>query len=444
MLIAAAELLRPKSESIEDQRAATAASNIFVGTGIENRVVCSVRILDGLLRQFPLAEDPRQQFQRAFGMSISEYQSLCLSAFLNIVLDQQRTGAAVADGIDVGDFTCTVSLRKLVRAGYSRAQIESFLCGTSRDIEVARREARTPSYETDLTFFRKWPLLKTGSDDYLVMDSGFLLDKLYMGPFLTLIDQAEGKDRLEIRKRQGPAVEGYVMWLLSNSIDPTKENVVSSPRFLTNNENEEICDIALYSRDTAVLIECKGCFLSLESLEGLDSNKLDMAVGEKLGKGARQLAKSIARLYGARSRENTSYQSLRGVRTVYPVLFVRDEIADSFVINDVLNESFQSSIKATELSVTVRPLVCLSNGVLQHIAAFLSERKLSELLEDRLGADPTLQLSTGALFSRYLRGYGRPCHAVEVEFDRIAQPLMERLIQTPVDGGRESMTRKQH
>ena len=90
------------------------------------------------------------------------------------------------------------------------------------------------------------------------MDSGFLLDKLYIGPFLTLIDQAEGKDRLEIRKRQGPAVEGYVMWLLSTIIDPTKENVVSSPRFLTNNENEEMSDIALYSRDTAVLIECKG------------------------------------------------------------------------------------------------------------------------------------------------------------------------------------------
>jgi hypothetical protein len=84
-------------------------------------------------------------------------------------------------------------------------------------------------------------------------------------------------------------------------------------------------------------------------------------------------------------------------------------------------------IKEAELRVTVKSLLCLSGGALQNIAAFLQERRFVEMLELRLQLDPALQFSAGVLFSRHLKGYGEPCHAVAAEFDRITGPLVKRL-----------------
>jgi hypothetical protein len=265
VLIAAADLLRPMSESDDDQLAAMAASNMFVGTGIKNRVVSSVRILDALLRQFPPADDPKQTFQRAVGIGISEYQTLCLSTFLPILIRALGTGRDVANVIDVRKYMSCISISGILHAGYAKKQIEYFLDSTSHDIDSARREAETPSYRSELTLFRTWPLLKTGGDNYLVIDSGFLLDKLYTGPFFALIDHGKG-GHSQVLNRQGPAFEDYANWLISNSIDSARESVISNPHFLIKKENEEICDIALWSGEAAVLIECKGCFLRLQAL----------------------------------------------------------------------------------------------------------------------------------------------------------------------------------
>jgi len=435
MLLISSEILCPSIQEEGALFADAVARNMFIGTGIKNRVVRSTKMLDSLLLSYKeTSPTSLDSFRAAVGITIPEYRDLCLTACLAGVVDSLGAGENmnVADKI-IPASTYEISHSRLVSAGFPATQVDCFLRSVSSDVEAARSCAHSTSNLYDFALFRDKPVVQTAPNCYVLIDSSFLMDKLDKGPFFALVALADKKNREAIFRLWGPAFEAFVNWLLKESIDARRDTLHASPRFEVNNENEEICDIAICSGDNAVLIECKGCYFKGDALDSADPKRLNEEIEKKLAgnldvrQGATQLARSILRLYGCNSADNTKNPDLKNAKVIYPVLLVRDEIADAFLLNNNMEQIFRAAMGSSEVTVEVKSLFCLSIGVLQGLSAFLKKKNLPELLNLRREKDPDLKLPAGAVFSRLLPGYGTPSKAVTDAFDVISTPLLKRL-----------------
>lgn len=437
VLIAAIDLLRPAAETNDDHFAAATANNMFAGTGIKNRVVRSIIMMDALLRRYRAiaSTDPDEKFRKIVGLTISEYRNLCLSTCVSIVLDSYTLVDTLANDMNPERLHSDVPIARLIHAGYKIEHIDSFLSNVSHEPGAFRMALRADTAPLDLTIFRDRPVVKTAEKHFVIIDSSFLLDKIEKGPFFALLNDSDHNDRQAMFRLCGPAFEDYVLWLLTNSINRRKDSLIVSPRFATNNENEEICDFAVCSDTAIALLECKGCFFKGIALESINPQELISEVDKKLAgtsdvrQGATQLARSIQRLYSKGTTDDTAHQRLKHATAVYPVLVVRDEIADTFSINQRLQESFNEFLGKTQLTTTVHPLVCLSIGALQDIAALLPTRSLCEIVAVRIQYDPELMYPPRALFSKIFPGFGQPAPCVSEKFDTMAAPLFNSLAQ---------------
>jgi hypothetical protein len=421
----AGDLLFPKTENVDDGLLLNVAQNQFVGTGIWNRLVRSVKMTESLSsayeKRYGVAPDSR--FKEAIGLDISEFQDICLSFFLNFLAAAERLAGDHPEYIDLGWVSARLGASPLPESGIASWRIERFTRALSSKTSAAREGALSCSNPFDFTLFRQKPFVTIGDGNLVLIDPGFLLDKMDKGPFFSLLDDADKKQRASIFSLWGTAFEEFAGWLLTTHLE--RSSVLISPRFRRNNENEEICDVAVCRPAATVLIECKGCYFSGNALESLNAETLGGEILKKLEgdddtpKGATQLANAIRRLYDSDSDDETSSFEIRDASLVYPVLVVRDEIADTFLLNKRLNEAFAVTLGSGERSATIRPLVCLSIGVLQNLLELLKQMTLAELLEERIKANPELTLPAGLVLSRMFRDYGEPSEPIfEIVTDR--------------------------
>jgi hypothetical protein len=400
LLLAAFEILRPAEPPSGDQLPSMVAGNMFVGTGIKNRVVQSNLMTDSLFRAVSRGSpnNPYDAFRRGTGLTLETYRKLCVSIYSAYVDAEFASALGFEKNIDIYSSAVAIDTSSLTSLGIEQRDADKFLAINSHEIrEMPEGDVSSNNY--NFITFRAKPFVKTAGGRYLLVDPGFLLDKLHTGPLFELVRVSEPKERNAIFSLWGkPVFEDYVEWVLSNNLNQEMQSLVVSPRFLVNNENEEICDFALHSNDGVVLIECKGCQLKGDALESLDPNKLNSEIERKLrgtestNQGATQLANSINRLYSAKSPPETRHGALKAAKIVYPVLMVRDEIGDAPQINSILNDAFEHKLKRELLITNVQPLICLSSGTLNGISAFLGKRTLASLLRLRRELAPILGL----------------------------------------------------
>jgi hypothetical protein len=437
LFFVAADLLFPKTTELEGALASHVAQNQFVGTGIKNRIVRSLKITESLSRIFEgrYGATTNSKFEETVGLSILDFQNICLSVFMRFTILAEQLVEESTQHIDLESLAECVIASPLPESGISPLKMQSFIHALSHVTSAARQGALSCSNPFDFTLFRERPLLKLGNGDAVVVDPGFLLDQIDKGPFFRLVNVADKKQRDALFSLWGAAFEDFTSWVLAEHIGHS--GIHTSPRFKTNNENEEICDLAICSPATAVLIECKGCYFSVEALDSLNPARLGAAIIEKLEgdedtpKGATQLANAVRRLYTLNTEDDTAHADIRNASTVYPVLVVRDEIADTFLMNKRLNQAFVSALGSSEKRTTIRPMVCLSVGVLQNILELLKRNTLAELLEMRIKADPELAVPAGLVFSQMLPGYGEPSAKISDIFANRCRQVGLRIASGP-------------
>ena len=113
---------------------------------------------------------------------------------------------------------------------------------------------------------------------------------------------------------------------------------------------------------------------------------------------------------------------------------VRDDIADAFGINYRINAAFMDVIEKSHFDVTIKPLTCLSIGVLQQLGHCMLVKPLTELLDLRAF---DLTLDAGSIFSHCLPDYGIPSTVINREFRSVLGDLAHEWDRI-VDGGKHT------
>jgi hypothetical protein len=248
----------------------------------------------------------------------------------------------------------------------------------------------------DFTCFKNKPLLRDG-DNYFLIDPAFLTEKGESGTFRRISDALSGATRLRFHANWGLAFEGYMNWLMTESVDGVMNCCYPNPKFADN--GEEVCDAIVICGGSALFIESKGATFTAEAKYGSDPSKLKNEIEEKFihdGErevGIGQLALRIENVFNRKSPRRIAGVDLAGVNKVFPVLVTRDDIGAALVMNAYLASRFRELFRRKAVSVTVTPPFSLSAQDVEMIGGYLAEASFADLIEERYRNDKGL-LST--------------------------------------------------
>ena len=292
--------------------------------------------------------------------------------------------------------------------------VVSFLRSLSRmhDKKVDLLTKTHPRFEDrikniiDFTFFRDTPLYRLDTETFFPIDTRFLAEKLGAGLFWRIHNVLDTNQKKEaFHQFWGDAFEVYVNWLFKNSVSEQITSFYPSPKFTRS--GAEVCDGIIVCGSEAMFLEYKGHTFTAKAKYSGDIRVLDAEIKKHLigsadkPKGIQQLTRSIEKVFKKKNPELVETVDLAGIRTIYPVLITRDEIGDCTFINPYLNkkamEFFNRKLVRPKI---VTPVFCMSIDALETISAYLSEVRLTKILESWYQQDRSLRFPFLSLFSK--------------------------------------------
>ncbi len=304
-------------------------------------------------------------FERASGLPLQTYEALSL-AILPRVLDSAKD--AVTHSLHYG-----VHINFFGQTGLSAEHREIFfnlLARTPQEFR-ARLDGTSPPL-SDFTVFKETPFLRN-PDRLVPLDTTACMEKFETSVFWTIFKYLPDKQKEPFVSFWASQFEGYIDWLLANSVDKRLNRFWPSPRYVAS--NEEVCDGIIISGTTAIFIECKGGFIRADAKYGGDPAKLKAEVEKKYvtPKGVFQIARSIASALNRSGRPLIDGVDLSRITTVMPLLITRDDLGDGFFVNSYLDLRFQDAKRNLALSSTIEPvyctkLLCISVDIIEKIS----------------------------------------------------------------------------
>jgi hypothetical protein len=371
----------------------------YFGSPFKDSIVRSYRITDEVkaVSSGSGKVDIVAKFKDALGFDIAVYRAFC-SAVLSRYINSQNGKKFVQRNGEIDWVACCNSMmfdETWFGSAMNGEMLSKCMEQTAATAEELNSAASTQFGNDDFTLFRNRPLIKTDGG-YMLLDIGFLVDKIETGPFwLVQSCLASSKLRQQSLSTWGDVVERYVNWLIKASVDGQLNRAFSNPHFAGS--TDEVADTAVICGDTLVLIECKGGFFSAKAKYSGQPAELLAEIQKKLvenesgaPKGIQQLANSLERAFSSASSETIDDFDIAGVNTVFPVLLVRDDIGAAPVINTQLGQQFELLIKGKQYRTLVRPLIVVSLKALEFLCRYLDTVSLSSILSARIAADPDL------------------------------------------------------
>ena len=254
----------------------------------------------------------------------------------------------------------------------------------------------TPSLPNEFLLWRKYPLVKINETQIMCIDIGFLMDKLETGVFWIIRNQLGEKQKgreKEIFNLRGPVFEDYVASIVRRSTDSqtpsTLETSIINPRYYRGVEGE-CTDIAVFTQETLILMECKAPLLSAQTLFSGDASKFYHDLKDKVidPKGIKQLWNAIHTLFHTDKKKRRKVDGIRisGKKKIYPVLVLSDRVFSCPCMNKFLDLEFQRFVRNTALTdgPEIMPLTVLTIEDLESLEPFLSDKPLYEHLDNWL------------------------------------------------------------
>lgn len=366
-----------------------------------------------------------QAFQDLTGLTLVEYEALCfgaLSRFMKVDFSAFK-GNPVAFLMSASNFES---------AAMPREKVERFLGEVSATVETFRSDltARITTL-VDFTCFRDKPLVRLG-DTLCPIDLGLLGDKIETGPFWRVfraLPDDHSKERLHTF--WGALFEEYLKWLFSGSVDGNLNIYHHSPRYVS--DGSQACDGIVICGSVAVIMEYKGSTFTARGKYGgsgellIAEIKQKLVKGEKGKKGVTQIANTIHRIFSKSDPARLEGVDLSLVRTVFPVLVTRDEIAGIMLVNHLLNKEFQKVLDKKRVRLRrVTPLFCLTADQIEYISAYLRTVRFPDILQERYYADASLKIPLEFLDLPSLAGNLRN-DLLKREFEAFANGVKEGL-----------------
>jgi len=351
---------------------------------VENGVARTLRLMREIHPELRAIGAPQQNldllavFKEATGLSLESYLAMCFAAVALSVPPGKSGSAHLGDlsPIDTGALNIVASSLRGDSA-LSDQDVERFLGLVARSPEQFKADLESPSqvpFQTNLTVFRTFPIVRFGSGVYRVLDRVFLLDKLGSGAYWILRGALEKKadsrqDRINAVKRingcWGEVVHEYLHRAFANSAAAAQYR--PEPKF--DASGDEGGDGLLDHGEDLVLFEYKSPPLAQEPRHSPSTRRL---AGEILGKfaarpgsgtGDRRGARGIPQL-AATVRAVVSGLSLAGVEpdrvtSIYPVLVCGDNAMSAPMVNCLLRRAFDREMRGADRT-KVRPLTVLT------------------------------------------------------------------------------------
>jgi len=342
------------------------------------------------LRGRPLYFDVRALFEEATAISLDTYFALLwgsLSRFASP--DRMKNSNNLADFfIPPTWFSATKVPKEQVDRFFSEV--------AATPDELAERIAKEKPTSNDFVLLRDKPLLND-TLGFLPVDYDYLSEKFFSGPFWRVNFHLPPDQRANFHSFWGDVFEDYINWLLQISCSGKTNRFYKDPRYASN-PDEQVCDGIIMCDRTAILIEYKGNTFRSTSKYGGKVEELKKELEEKLvvgtpgrKKGILQLASSVERLCRANNPDSIVGVDLSFVGTIFPLLVIRDDIANTLGMGTYLNSRFQQ-LKPKRLLRSVSPLFCLSANGLEHLTPYLRDVPLDRILSNWYRQDKNLML----------------------------------------------------
>ena len=369
-------------------------------------ILMSTKFLEAFRGRKEFVDIP-DYFQKATGLSLPEYQALCvglMSSYMALDYEAFRQEPA-SFRLNTKTWGRNTSI--------NGEKIDAFLRLLSGSPEMLRDNFKRRDHGiNDFTWMRDKPLFE-GAGGLFPFDTLFLAEKLETGYFWRvhefLTDPLQ-KERLH--SFWGLIFQDYMHWLLSFSVDESKNIYIPSPRY-ANDLNAEACDALILCGSSAALIEYKGDTFTAEGKYSGSPELLEAEIEKKLvgtsakRKGLGQLADAMRKLFRKDSPEKLANVDLSRIRTIYPVLVTRDDIGGALVMNLYLARKFGQLLSGRSIKPRVlTPFFCMSADELETISAYLKEAEFTSILEARYRADPILRSTFTAVDNAVLRTIG--------------------------------------
>lgn len=352
------------------------------------------KIVRGHLMLNHFFRNGREELERAFkqttGISVDDYLALCFATLCRY------------SNLDFKKYIASPNEYVLTQGWYRTTPIPPqaltmFLNEISATISEFRTFLGGKRYvSNDFTCFKNKPLLRDG-ENYFLIDPTFLAEKGESGTFWRMNEALSAPARLRFHANWGLAFEGYINWLMADSVDGVKNRCYPNPKFADN--AEEVCDAIVVCGSSAIFVESKGATFTAEAKYGSDPKKLKKEIEEKLihtderEVGIGQLALRIGNAFDLKFPRRIEGLDLAGVNKVFPVLVTRDDIGAALVMNAYLASRFRELFRRKAVSVKVTPAFSLSAQDVEMICGYLKEASFADLLEERYRDDRNL-LST--------------------------------------------------
>jgi hypothetical protein len=321
-------------------------------------------------------------FKQATGLELSEYFAFIVSAITRF------------HHFDPAKFMSDPSSYSLDEQWFASTKvtpesIQAFFSLVAATPEAYQHSLQTSRGPNDFTAFRDKPLLRDGAKLDL-MDLWMLAEKFEAGPFWLVHSQLSKKEKSLFHSFWGKLFERYIADVFIAAANPEVNVVQSSPLF--SGTNEELSDTIVVCGRSAVLVEAKSAmFTARAKYEGdykllMDELESKLVESGDREQAVKQLARNIERAFGPNA-QSIDTVDLKYVTTVFPVIITRDDLGSIAGVNSYLGERFESILNRKQLRVSVAPLICLSSEHAEALSAYLSDTRITDILEAHIRAN---------------------------------------------------------
>lgn len=255
----------------------------------------------------------------------------------------------------------------------------------------------------DMTMFRQFPLWRSGTYRYFLIDAILMAERLSSyGFYWTVINGlAEDSLRSEFQIVWGELVQEYVRQLFAESFASEPGSFLRRPTYSDN--SSEVFDCAILRGDGLIPIEIKGSILPIADKYAAKAGPFYQGISAKFGSGkgaaVEQLLRNIEHIFSAEHPRNSSHIPSGRIRRILPIVIVHEPIFRFGMLARTLALEFWAGLKQLKIRPPVEPfevysLQLLTVEELEQLQPYIQKRDfdLFDCVRSKAREDPDYRL----------------------------------------------------
>jgi hypothetical protein len=394
-------------------------------------------VLDGLVRSRcllgPVLDDYLQRlkgqtsappFERIFTL----LNGLSFRDFLDITLYLHIEHSQMLDELMSTDQMAYVDVRepkRYVSGEKLKSWAETMATSLDELPSLVRTSEADITFFFDMTIFRQFPIWRSGSYKYFLIDPIFLAERLSSyGFYWTVVNGlVDDHIRYQFQCLWGELVQEYVRQLLAESFIAEPGGFLRRPTY--NDDGSEVFDCAVLLGDGLIPIEIKGSVLPIANRYAAKAGPFYQGVSGKFGSGpgaaVEQLLRNIEHIFSIEHPRQSSQIPTGRIRRILPIVVVHEPIFRFGMLSKTLATEFTAGLERLKIrppleSLYIYPFQLLTVEDLEHLQPYIQKGDfdLFDCVRSKAEEDPDYQMGLWEFITtRFLPAKGIKPHANE-------------------------------